>query len=113
MILPVAELTMRERHMAESKHDIAVAELQHETVLAKVTEVSRLEPGGMLNPECEITVAELPRLELWGMSELERETTAVEVSEVPRLEPTMLSKHATVVELEAMVSQVQLRPSLP
>jgi hypothetical protein len=45
MILPVAELTMRERHMAESKHDIAVAELQHETVLAKVTEVSRLEPG--------------------------------------------------------------------
>jgi hypothetical protein len=32
-----------------------------------------------------------------------------EVPEVPRLEGTMLSNEATVVELEAMLSQVQLR----
>jgi hypothetical protein len=35
------------------------------------------------------------------------------VSEVQRLERTMLSKGATVVELEAMVSQVQLRAGMP
>ena len=43
------------------------------------------------------------------MSELGCKTTLAEVPEVPRLERTMLSKDATVVELEAMVSQVQLR----
>jgi hypothetical protein len=40
-------------------------------------------------------------------------TTVVEVPEVPRLERTMLSKDATVVELEAVVAQVQLRPGVP
>jgi hypothetical protein len=44
MMVPVAELTMLERHMAEPEHDIAVAELEHQTALAEVPEVSRLEP---------------------------------------------------------------------
>ena len=70
MMVPVAELTMLERHIAEPEHDIAVAELEHQTALA-------------------------------------------EVPEVPRLERTMLSKDATVVELEAMVAQVQLRAGMP
>jgi hypothetical protein len=35
-----------------------------------------------------------------------------EVPEVTRLERMMLSKDATVVELEAMVSQVQLRAGM-
>jgi hypothetical protein len=47
------------------------------------------------------------------MFELERDSTVGEVPEVPRLERTMLSKDATVVELEAMMSQVQLRPRVP
>jgi hypothetical protein len=37
----------------------------------------------------------------------------VEVPEVPRLERPRLSNEATVVELEALVSQVQLRPDVP
>jgi hypothetical protein len=47
------------------------------------------------------------------MSELGSETTVGEVPEVPRIERTMLSKDATLVELEAMVAQVQLRASVP
>ena len=47
------------------------------------------------------------------MSELGRKTTVAEVPEVPRLERTILSKEAPVVELEAMVAQVQLRASMP
>jgi hypothetical protein len=31
MMVPAAELTMLERHMAEPEHDIAVAELEHQT----------------------------------------------------------------------------------
>ena len=93
MMVPVTELTMLERHMAEPEHNIAVAELEHQTALAEVPEVSRLEP--------------------WNMSELGSKTTVAEVPEVPRLERTMLSKDATVVELEAMVAQVQLRASVP
>jgi hypothetical protein len=65
---------------------------------------------------CKTRVAEVPevsRLELWNMFELERDSTVGEVPEVPRLERTMLSKDATVVELEAMMSQVQLRPRCP
>jgi hypothetical protein len=81
------------RHMTEPEHKIAVAELEHQTALAEVPEV--------------------PRLEAWGMSELECETTVVEVPEVPRHERAMLSEDATVVELEARVSHVQLRPSVP
>ena len=69
-MVPVAEVTMFERHMTEPEHDVAVAELEHQTALA-------------------------------------------EVPEVTRLERTMLSKGATVVELEAMVAQVQLRASVP
>jgi hypothetical protein len=43
------------------------------------------------------------------MSELGCKTTLAEVPEVPRLERTVHSKDTTVVELEAMVSQVQVR----
>ena len=93
VMVPVAEVTMFERHMTEPEHDVAVAELEHQTALAEVPEV--------------------PRLEVWGMSELECETMVVEVPEVPRLERPRLSNEATVVELEALVSQVQLRPDVP
>ena len=47
MMVPVAELAMLERHMAEPEHDIAVAELEHKTALAEMPEVSRLEPWDM------------------------------------------------------------------
>jgi hypothetical protein len=70
MTVPVAEVTMFERHMTEPEHEVAIAELEHQTTLA-------------------------------------------EVPEMTRLERTMLSKDATVVELEAMVAQVQLRASVP
>jgi hypothetical protein len=94
MMVLVAEVTMLEmRHMAEPEHEIPVAELEHETALAEVPEV--------------------PRLEVWDMSELERATTVAEMPEVPRLERTILSKEAPVVELEAIVSQLQLRASMP
>jgi hypothetical protein len=83
-MVPVAEMTMLERHMAEPEHEVALAE-----------------------------VPEVSRLEVWDTSELECETTVAEVAEVPRLERARLSKDATVVELEAMVSKVQLRPSIP
>ena len=89
----LAEVKMFERHITEPEHEVAIAELEHETALAEVPEVSRLEP--------------------WDMSELGCKTTVAEVPEVPRLERTMLSKDATVVELEAMVAQVQLRASMP
>jgi hypothetical protein len=81
------------RHIAEPEHDLNVAELEHETALADVPEVSRLEP--------------------WDMSELECETTVVEVPEVTQLERPSLPKGATMVELESLVSQVQLRASMP
>jgi hypothetical protein len=42
MMVPVAEVTMSERHMTEPENEIAVAELEHETALAEVPEVSRL-----------------------------------------------------------------------
>ena len=82
VMTPVAEMTMLEmRRMTEPEDEVAVAELQHETALAEVTKVSRLE--------------------VWGMSE------------VPRLERPRLPKDPTVVDLEAMVSQLQLRASVP
>ena len=93
MMVPVAEVTMFERHMTEPEHEVAIAELEHQTALAEVPEISRLEP--------------------WDVSELGRKTTVAEVPEVARLERTMLSKDATVVDLEAMLSQVQLRAGMP
>jgi len=93
MMMPLAEVTMFERHMAESEHEVAVAELEHQTALAEVAEVSRLEP--------------------WDMSELGRETTMAEVPEEPRLERPRLPNEATVVELQPVVSQVQLRHRVP
>jgi hypothetical protein len=78
--------------------------------------VARLELWDMSKLRRETMVGEVPevsRPELWDMFELERESTVGEVPEVPRLERTMLSKDATVVELEAMVSQMQLRPGVP
>jgi hypothetical protein len=93
MMVPLAEVTMLGRHMAEPEQEVAVGELQHETSLAEVAEVSRLEPWNMSEPECR--------------------TTVVEVPEGPRLKRPRLSKEAAVVELEAMVSQVQLRASVP
>jgi hypothetical protein len=93
MMVRVAEVTMFERHITEPEHEVAIAELEHETALAEV-------PEG-------------PRLEVWDMSEFECKTTAAEVPEGPRLERPRLFKEATVVELEAMVSQVQFRPSVP
>jgi hypothetical protein len=93
MMVPAAELTMLERRMAEPEHDIAIAKFEHQTALAEVPEVSRLE--------------------LWDMSKPECETTVVEVPEVPRLERPSLPKAATVVELETMLSKVQFRGSVP
>jgi hypothetical protein len=93
VMVPVAEMTMFERHMTEPEHEIAIAELEHQTALAEVPEISRLEP--------------------WDVSELGRKTRVAEVPEVTRLERTMLSKDATVVDLEAMLSQVQLRAGTP
>jgi hypothetical protein len=94
MMVPVAEVMMFEmRHMAEPEHDVAVAELEHETALAELTEVSRLE--------------------MWDMSELEYEILTAKVTKVPRLERPRPSKEATVVELEAVVPQVQLRACVP
>jgi hypothetical protein len=66
MMVPVAEVTMFERHMTEPEHEVAIAELEHQTALA-------------------------------------------EVPEVPRLERPRLPNEAAVVELEAVVSHVQLR----
>jgi hypothetical protein len=86
-------VTMFERHMTEPEHEVAVAELEHQTALGEVPEVSRLEP--------------------WGMPELECRATVAKVPEVPRLERPRLPNEATVVELDAMVSQVQLRHSVP
>jgi hypothetical protein len=83
-------VTMFERHMTEPEHEVAIAELEHQTALAEVPEVSRLEP--------------------WDVSELGRKTTVAEVPEVTRLERPRLPNEAAVVELEAMMSQVQLRP---
>jgi hypothetical protein len=86
----MAEVTVLEmRHMTKPEHEIAVPELEHETA------------------------AEVPRLGVQGMPELKGKTTVVEVPEVTRLERPRLSKEATVVELEAMVSRVQLRASGP
>jgi hypothetical protein len=92
MMVPVAEVTMLERHMAEPEHEVAVAKLEHQTALAEVTEVSRLE--------------------VWDRSELECETAVVEVPEVPRLERPSLPKATTVVGLETMLSKVQFRGSV-
>jgi hypothetical protein len=90
MMVPAAEMTVLEmRHMTEPEHEVAVAELEHETA------------------------AEVPRLEVRDMPELRGKTTVVEVPEVTRLERPRRSKEATVVELEAMVSRVQLRASGP
>jgi hypothetical protein len=48
MMVPVAEVAMFKRHhMTEPEHDVAVAKLEHETALAEVPEVSRLEPWDM------------------------------------------------------------------
>ena len=93
MMVPVAEVRMLQRHMTEPEHEVAAAELEHQTALAEVPEISRLEP--------------------WDMSELECETTVAEVLEVPRIERPMLSKEATVLELEALLAQVQVRASVP
>jgi hypothetical protein len=90
MTVPVAEVMVLETwHMAELEPQIAVAELEHATTPAEVTEV--------------------PRFEAWGMSELECGTA---VAEVARLESPRLSKDTPAVELEALVSQVQLRPGV-
>jgi hypothetical protein len=47
MVVPVAELTMFERHVTEPEQEVAVAELEHQTALAEVPKVSRLEPWDM------------------------------------------------------------------
>jgi hypothetical protein len=45
MMVPVAEVTMLEmRHMMEPEHEVAIAEFEHQTALAEVPEMSRLEP---------------------------------------------------------------------
>jgi hypothetical protein len=50
--------------MTEPEHDVAIAELEHQTALVEVPKVSRLEP--------------------WDMSELGRKNTVAEVPELPR-----------------------------
>jgi hypothetical protein len=62
MMVPMAEVTMFERHMTEPEHDITVGELEHQTALAEVIEVSRLEPWGMPELECRATVVEAPEV---------------------------------------------------
>jgi hypothetical protein len=55
-MVPAAELTMLERHMAEPEHQVAGAELEHQTALAEVPEVPRLE---RTMPSKDATVVEL------------------------------------------------------
>jgi len=92
LLVPVAELTVLEMpHVPEPEHDVAVGKLQHQPGLP---EVSRLKP--------------------WRMPELEPKTTALGVPEVPRLErPRLANEAPAVVQLEALVSQVQLRRGVP
>jgi hypothetical protein len=48
MMVPVAEVTMLEtRHRTKTEHEVAIAELEHQTALAEVPEVPRLEPWDM------------------------------------------------------------------
>jgi hypothetical protein len=48
MMVLVAEVTMLEmRHMTEPEHEVAIAELEQQTALAEVPEVSRLEARDM------------------------------------------------------------------
>ena len=63
MMMRVAEVTVLERHVTGPEHEFTVAELEHQTGLGEVPEVSRLE--------------------VWDMSELGCKTTAAEVPEVP------------------------------
>jgi hypothetical protein len=81
MALATKMMMLKMRHMTEPEHEVAVAELEHQTALAEMTEV--------------------PRPEVWS------------TSEVPRSERPRLCKKTIVVELEALVSQVQIRPSVP
>jgi hypothetical protein len=61
-MVPAAEATVLEmRHMTEPEHHVAVAKLEHQTALAKVTEVSRLEPWGLSELACKTTVVEVPQ----------------------------------------------------
>jgi hypothetical protein len=61
MMVPLAEVTMLEmRHITETKHEVAIAKLEHETAPAEVT-----------------------RFKVWGMAELECRTTVVEVPKAP------------------------------
>ena len=83
-----------------------------------------LEVRDMAEPECETSVVaeptlvaeatEMPRLEVWDMSELEYEAFVItefehEAPVAKVTEVSRLAEEATVVELEAMVPQVQLR----
>ena len=47
MMMRVAEVTLLERHVTGSEHEVAVAELEHQTALAEVPELSWLEPWDM------------------------------------------------------------------
>ena len=43
----MAEVTMFEPHMTEPEHEVAIAELEHQTAEAEEPEVPRLEPWDM------------------------------------------------------------------
>jgi hypothetical protein len=93
MMVPVAEVMMLEtRHMTEPEHDIAVAELQHQPSLPEVSEVARLEAWGVPELEWRTTVAKCPK---------GRDLNGRDFPTPP------------VVELQALVSQVQLRRGVP
>jgi hypothetical protein len=78
-------------------------EPEEEAALAvSMSEATRFEGNNLTEFEHHIAVAE-PK----------HETAVVEVTEVPRLEGPTLPKEATVVEIAATVSQVQLRASVP
>jgi hypothetical protein len=45
MVVPVAEVTMPEtRHMTKTEPEVAMAEVEHQTAVAEVPEMPRLEP---------------------------------------------------------------------
>jgi hypothetical protein len=74
-------------HRCELEHDIALAEFEHEAALSKVAKTSWL-------AKCD-------------MPELENEIPVVEATEGPWFETLRLRKEAAVVEIKAMLSQLQ------
>jgi hypothetical protein len=62
MMMRVAEVTVLERHVTGPEHEVTVAELEHQTALGEVPELSRLGVWHMSELGCKTTVAEVPEV---------------------------------------------------